>query len=117
MTTVTDDQERFEEIIEEISNLADEALNLLPEEVYENAKSYWYAAIKTALTEDNEFLGQSTHSMSDTLIEYKDFYNRSSQATDNSYQFNSQDQWDAYVAQHGINEYQEYEDDDKWKNT
>jgi hypothetical protein len=112
MTTVTEDQERFEEIIEEIGNLADEALNLLPEGVYENAKSYWYAAIKSALTEDNEFPGQSTHNMTDTLSEYKDFYNRE-RNSDNSYQFNSQDQWDAYIAQHGINIYQEYEDDDK----
>ena len=108
MTTVTEDQERFEEIIDEISVLAKEALDLLPEELQSSAKSYWYANILCALNDDHEFLGGTMFHMNDSLEEW------SSNSNDSScQQFNSQEEWDDYVASNGINQYEEYKEDVK----
>ena len=65
-----EDQERFEEIIGEISELAKEALDLLPEDMQENAMSYWYSHILCALNDDHEFIGGSILHMNDSLEEW-----------------------------------------------
>jgi hypothetical protein len=65
-----EDQERFEEIIGEISELAKEALDLLPEDIQESATSYWYSHILCALNDDHEFIGGSMLHMNDSLEEW-----------------------------------------------
>ena len=105
---MTEDQERFEEIIGEISELAEEALNLLPEDIQESAKSYWYSHILCALNDDHDFIGGSTLHMNDSLEEW------SSNNTASSYpQFNSQEEWDDHVARNGINQYEVPADGDE----
>ena len=37
---MTEDQQRFEEIISEIGDLMEEAINIIPENLVERAKSY-----------------------------------------------------------------------------
>lgn len=71
---MSEDQERFEEIIGEIGELVEEAISLLPDSriVVDRAKSYWYAHIKTALDDDHEFMSKSTCNMYDTLEELRD---------------------------------------------
>ena len=81
---MSEDQERFEEIIGEIGELVEEAIGLLPDiGVYrggnyphnmlvDRAKSYWYAHIKTALDDDHEFVGRSICNMYDTLEDWRD---------------------------------------------
>ena len=90
---MTEDQERFEEIIGEISELAEEALNLLPEDIQESAKSYWYSHILCSLNDDHEFIGGSMLHMNDSLTQWSSNSNAS-----NYPQFNSQAEWDDYVA-------------------
>jgi len=65
-----EDKERFKEIIYEISDLAKEALDLLPEDIQENARSYWYSHILCALNDDHEFMGGSMLHMNDSLEEW-----------------------------------------------
>ena len=67
---MTEDQERFEEIIGEISELAKEALDLLPEDVQEGARSYWYSHILCSLNDDHEFMGGSMLHMKDSLEDW-----------------------------------------------
>lgn len=109
------DQERFEEIICEIEELVEEAISLLPDVgVYrggnyphnmlvDKAKSYWYAHIKTALDDDHEFVGRSICNMKDTLEDWIDLEGAKSSLP----QFNTQSDWDAYVANQGIDQYEE----------
>lgn len=100
-----EDQERFEEIIGEISELAKEALDLLPEDIQESAKTYWYSHILCSLNDDHEFIGGSMLHMNDSLEEW------SSNNSISIYpQFNSQEEWDDYVASNGINQYEEEDD-------
>ena len=119
---MSEDQERFEEIIGEISELVEEAISLLPDVgVYrggnyphnmlvDKAKSYWYAHIKTALDDDHEFVGRSICNMQDTLDEWRDL-DGVSEDQSSLPQFDTQDQRDAYVANNGINQYEEVEDE------
>ncbi len=65
-----EDKERFKEIIYEISDLAKEALDLLPEDIQESARSYWYSHILCALNDDHEFMGGSMLHMNDSLEEW-----------------------------------------------
>ena len=67
---MTEDQQRFENIINEIDCLMDEAINLIPENMLEKAKSYWYAHIMCAISDDHEFLSRSMHHMRDSLDEW-----------------------------------------------
>ena len=67
---MTEDQQRFEEIISEIGDLMEEAINIIPENLVERAKSYWYAHILCAINDDHEFLSRSTHHMQDCLDEW-----------------------------------------------
>lgn len=99
---MTEDQERFEEIIGEISELAKEALDLLPENMQENAKSYWYSSILCSLNDDHEFMGGMMFHMNDSLEIWSSNIN-----TSNYHQFNSQEEWDDYVARNGINQYED----------
>ena len=70
---MSEDQERFEEIICEIGELLEEAISLLSDtRVIDRAKSYWYAHINTALDDDHEFMSKSTCNMYDTLEEWRD---------------------------------------------
>ena len=54
MTTISEDQKRFEDIVKEIKSLAKEAINLLPESIYDRAESYWYTHIINSLDEDQK---------------------------------------------------------------
>ena len=67
---MTEDQMRFSEIIENIDELMEEAINLLPENIVGKAKSYWYAHILCAINDDHEFLGGSMHHMQNSLDEW-----------------------------------------------
>tara|TARA_Y100001958_G_C21157475_1_gene492167 strand:- start:170 stop:484 length:315 start_codon:yes stop_codon:yes gene_type:complete len=100
-----EDQERFEEIIGEISELAREALDLLPEDIQENARSYWYSHILCALNDDHEFIGGSMLHMNDSLEEW-------SSNNNSNYEFNSQEEWDDYVARNGLSEELKLDEED-----
>ena len=61
---------RFDEIIGEIKELVEEAIDLVPEgESRARAEAYWYSAIITNLDDDHGFMGGSMHSMADTFEE------------------------------------------------
>ena len=61
---------RFEEIIGEIKELLEEAIDLVPEDIRRSrAEAYWYSAIVTNLDDDHSFMGGSMHSMQDTFDE------------------------------------------------
>jgi len=104
------EQERFEEIIDEIGELLEEAIALLPQgesHIYDSAKSYWYAHIKAALDDDHEFLSKSECNMYDTLEEWRELNGGSMYP-----QFSRQEEWDDYVARNGINQYEEAEEEE-----
>lgn len=58
---------RYDEIMVQIQDLADEALDMLPEVVAERARGYWYAQIMQAIGNQHEFLGECGQSMHDSL--------------------------------------------------
>ena len=87
------DKYRFEEIKEQIKELLDEAFDLVPDYARSRAESYWYSHIAMALDEDHGYLGSSMCSMQDTLEEFDEEEDSSSQP-----QFNCQQDWDDYVA-------------------
>lgn len=63
---------RFREIMDEMSELLDEALELIPRASisYDRAHSYWYAHIQGAIDKnESEFLGGSMFDMAETLEE------------------------------------------------
>ena len=64
------EQQRFEGIISQINYLMEVAIELIPESMVEKAKSYWYAQIMCAVSDDHEFLGGSSHHMQDCLDEW-----------------------------------------------
>ena len=65
------DKYRFEEIIGEIKELLEEALDLVPEGcVRSRAESYWYAHMIVNVTEDHGYMAGSMCSMQDTLEEF-----------------------------------------------
>jgi len=64
-------RDRFEEIIGEIKELLNEAIDLVPEGFARcRAQSYWYPHITTALDDDHEYMGRSMCTMQDTLEEF-----------------------------------------------
>lgn len=67
---MTKDQQRLSEIINDISDLMCEAINIIPENMVGKAKSYWYAHIMRAVSDDHEFIGGSMHHMQDCLDEW-----------------------------------------------
>ena len=61
---------RFDEIIGQIKELVEEAIDLVPEGVSRSrAEAYWYSAIITNLDDNHGFMGGSMHSMADTFDE------------------------------------------------
>lgn len=61
---------RFDEIIGQIKELVEEAIELVPEgERRSRAEAYWYSAIVTNLDDNHSFMGGSMHSMADTFEE------------------------------------------------
>ena len=102
---MTEDQERFEEIIGDISELAKEALSLLPEDIQESAKSYWYSHILCSLNDDHEFIGGSMLHMNDSLEEWS-----ASHESNSHVQFNTQEEWDDYVARNPLSNDEDDED-------
>ena len=69
-TVITEesDKERLEEIRDELKELANEAFGLVSGTPVEGrAKGYWYASILTAIDDDNEFMGGSSHSLQDSI--------------------------------------------------
>ena len=61
---------RFDEIIGQIKELVEEAIELVPEgERRSRAEAYWYSAIVTNLDDNHSFIGGSMHSMADTFEE------------------------------------------------
>ena len=67
---MTKDQQRFSNIIDNIDNLIEEAINIIPENMVGKAKSYWYAHIMCAINDNHTFLGGSMHHMQDCLDEW-----------------------------------------------
>ena len=68
---MSEDKNRFEEIICEIKELLYEALDLVPEgSARSRAESYWYAHMIVNVTEDHGYMGGSMCSMQDTLEEF-----------------------------------------------
>ena len=65
------DKYRFEEIIGEIKELLEEALDLVPEGMARSrAESYWYVNMIVNVNEDHGYMGGSMCSMQDTLEEF-----------------------------------------------
>tara|TARA_B000000557_G_C20416088_1_gene292607 strand:+ start:103 stop:423 length:321 start_codon:yes stop_codon:yes gene_type:complete len=65
------DKQRFEEIIGEIKELLEEAIDLVPEGISRSrAESYWYAHMIVNVSDDHDYMGGSMHSMQDTLEEF-----------------------------------------------
>tara|TARA_B100001057_G_scaffold475028_1_gene541356 strand:+ start:82 stop:351 length:270 start_codon:yes stop_codon:yes gene_type:complete len=64
------DKNRLKEIKEQIKELLEEAINLVPDHERARAKCYWYAHISMALDEDHGYLGSSMYSMQDTIKEF-----------------------------------------------
>lgn len=96
---MNEDQQRFEEIINNIDELMEEAINIIPENMVAKAKSYWYAHIMCAVSDDHEFIGGSMHHMQDCLDEWME------QEEDSDYESNdrirtwmSQEDEDDYIA-------------------
>jgi len=95
---MTEDQQRFEEIIRQINELTEEAFNLLPDSVSERAKAYWYAHITTALNDDNGFMGRSMCNMKDTLEDWQQLSDETFSYSRSYPCFNTQEEYDGYVA-------------------
>lgn len=67
------DKQRFEEIIGEIKELLEEAIDLVPQGMpLSRAKAYWYAHMIVNVSEDHDYMSSSMHSMQDTLEEFDD---------------------------------------------
>ena len=66
------DKYRFEEIKEQIKELLEEAIELVPDHARDRADSYWYAHISMALDEDHGYMGGSMCSMQDTIEEWNE---------------------------------------------
>lgn len=64
---MSEDRYRFEEIKDQIKELLEEAIDILPEELRERAESYWYSQISIALDDDHCYMGGCTCSMQDSL--------------------------------------------------
>ena len=66
-----EDRERFEEIIGEIKELLEEAIDLVPEGIARSrAESYWYGNMIVNVNDDHGYMGRSMCSMQDTLEEF-----------------------------------------------
>jgi len=63
------DAQEFEYIMDEIANLADQALGMLPQEERRAAEAYWYAHILGAIGghHGGRYMGGSMHTMANSL--------------------------------------------------
>ena len=62
---------RFEEIKDQIKELLNEALDLVPEGFSRSrAQSYWYATMIMNVTDDHDYMGGCMVGMQDTLEEF-----------------------------------------------
>jgi hypothetical protein len=63
------DPQEFEYIMDEIANLADQALGMLPQEERRAAEAYWYAHILGAIGghHGGRYMGGSMHTMANSL--------------------------------------------------
>jgi len=61
------DPQEFEYIMDEIRNLADQALQMLPRGDRAAAEAYWYAHILGAIGGDHGYMGGSMHTMANSL--------------------------------------------------
>ena len=104
---MTEDQQRFEEIMLKIGELVSEARDLLPENILARANSYWYAHITTALSDDNEFMGSSMCNMQDSLNDWME--QEEEEPTDVIRCFMSQEEEDDYIASNPLPN-----DDEDW---
>ena len=87
------DKYRFEEIIGEIKELLEEALDLVPEGyVRSRAESYWYAHMIVNVTEDHCYMSSSMCSMQDTLEEFDEIDEEEKEEEEKEY-------WDYYAGQ------------------
>ena len=64
--------DKFEEIKEQIKELLQEALDIVPEHATSRAESYWYPQIIKALDDDHDYLGKCMCSMQNTIEEWHD---------------------------------------------
>lgn len=87
MAISTTDHNRLTEIKDEIKNLLDEAKGIIQDSdndfIWEQARSYWYAHILTALDDESEFLGDSMCAMQQTI---------DALAPDETYQYENSDE-------------------------
>lgn len=63
---------RFEEIIDEMKDLLQEAINIIPDHAKPRAKAYWIAQMEMILDNDHGYMGGCGCSMVDTLEEWND---------------------------------------------
>ena len=70
---MSEDKHRFEEIICEIKELLDEALDLVPDGIARSqAETYWYGNMIVNVTDDHGYMGGSMCSMQDSLKEFSE---------------------------------------------
>lgn len=63
------EREEFEDIITQIEELTNAALQMTPSNEQQRARSYWYGHIMTAI--GSEMYGRSMYSMRDTLASFE----------------------------------------------
>jgi hypothetical protein len=63
---------RFEQIIQEMRELAEEARSLVPDHARPRANAYWVAQLAMILDNDHGYMGSCGCSMVDTLEEWND---------------------------------------------
>ena len=63
---------RFEQIIQEMKKLAEEARSLVPDHARPRANAYWVAQLAMILDNDHGYMGGCGCSMQDTLEEWND---------------------------------------------
>lgn len=70
---MTEDQRRFQEIMEEINDLNEQAMDLVPDQLHDSAYGYWFAHIQGATDSDNSsFCGGSMIDMASTLNSWQE---------------------------------------------
>lgn len=76
--------QRLEEIKDEIKDLLEEAKQIVRKDdrAWQQAKSYWYAHIVSALDKDHDYLGSSMITMQDTIDKLEDLEDEDSDDVD-----------------------------------
>ena len=106
-------KERFEEIICEIKELLEEAINLVPKGVSRSrAESYWYAHMIVNVTEDHGYMSSSMCSMQDTLEEFDEIEEEDENEENETRSWMSQEEEDDYIANNPLPREYSIEDED-----